>query len=101
MRRTRGRTEIVWCLAGLLLAQAALALALEGPRPELRDPEYGVKLAALRQRLREHPGRPLVLALGSSRTANALQAGRLAPSGECPSAPLVFNFGLTAHGPLR
>jgi hypothetical protein len=92
---------VLWGLAGLALAQVALALALEGPRPELRDPEYGVKVRALGRVVKEHPGRPLVLTLGSSRTAHALRAGRLEPPPGDPAAPIVFNFGLTAHGPVK
>jgi hypothetical protein len=100
-RRTAARRTIAWCLGGLLFGQLALAVTLERWRPDLRDPEYGFKLLALRKRLAENPGRPLVLALGSSRTAQAVRPDRLAPSGGDPAAPLVFNFGLTAHGPVR
>jgi hypothetical protein len=98
-RRRSARRTIAWCLGGLLVGQLVLAVTLERWRPDLRDPEYGYKLLALRKRLAENPGRPLVLALGSSRTAQAVRPDRLVPtSGE---APLVFNFGLTAHGPVR
>ena len=41
-----------------------------------RDPEYGRRANRLRARVAEHPGRPLVLVVGSSRTA----------MGVCPSA---------------
>jgi hypothetical protein len=90
------RREVVWCLAGLVLIQAALAAVLEWPRPDLRDPEYGHKLSELRQRQAETPGRPLVLVAGSSRVLNGLRAGDLNNG-----PPLVFNFGLTRHGPVH
>jgi hypothetical protein len=96
LRRSWSRREVVWCLAGLALIQLALAAVLEWPRPDLRDPEYGHKLRALRERLAEGSDRSLVLVTGSSRVLNGLRAGDLDGAGR-----LVFNFGLTRHGPVK
>src|SRR5213075_1820404 len=82
-------------------SQFALAITLEHWRPDLRDPEFGHKLARLHARLEEQPGRPLVLVLGSSRTGVGLRPEvlhRFALPGGQP--PIVFNFGLTASGPV-
>jgi hypothetical protein len=65
--------------------------------PQARDPEYGKRLARLRARTAEHPGRPLVLVLGNSRTAMGVRPGVLEPA---PGRPLVFNFALAGSGPI-
>ncbi len=81
--------------------QLALALFLTRTRPELRDPEYGSLLQTLQARVAEAPGNPLVLILGSSRSANLF---RPLPPGRGTAAgpdPLVFNFGTLQTGPLR
>jgi hypothetical protein len=60
------------------------------------------KWAILHKRLAEMPDRPLVLMLGSSRTDQSFQAGRLtgqlAPDGR---PLLVFNLGLPAAGGMH
>ena len=53
-------------------------LALDYGPPRLRDPEYGRRLERSHARTAEHPGRPLVLALGSSRTAMGVRPDVLA-----------------------
>jgi hypothetical protein len=91
----------VWCLLTLVVFQIPLAIWIE-PRTELRDPEYGLKLRELQTLLANEPGRPLFLALGSSRTLNGFRPERL--EGMCASdgrAPVFFNFGLTAHSALH
>jgi hypothetical protein len=99
--------------AGLLLfaaLQVALSVAIEGPLAEVREPVRAVREQTLRARLRENPGRPLVLALGSSQTLNALMTETLS-EGRLPGEPIVFNFGtplsslvhqhVTLHGLLE
>jgi hypothetical protein len=92
---------LLWGIASFVVGQAALAVTIEFQRPELRDPEYGYKLLRLRQRLAEEPDAPLVLMLGSSRVSVGFCPEALPPlqSGDDP-APVVFNFGLTAAGPV-
>ena len=80
-----------------LLAQAGLNLALFTHWP-LRDPEYGRRLSALRQRQAERgPGRPLVLLMGSSRVAMNVRPG-LMEVNRREGGPTVFNFGLCRPG---
>ena len=76
-----------------LVGQLALGLAVERWLPAARDPEYASKVARLRGRCAEAPGRPLVLVLGSSRVQLGLRAGSL-DSGPDERPALVFNFGL-------
>src|SRR5207245_1345658 len=65
----------------------------------VRDPEFAAKLERLQARRAEAAGRPLVLALGSSRMAFGLDAASLSGDGDGQGA-LVFNFALLGGGPL-
>jgi hypothetical protein len=91
----RSRAPLAW--AGVLFAGIQLALGwfITCTHPEIRDPEYGSLLNALQARLAEAPGHPLVLVLGSSRSANLFR-----PSPPGPG-PVVFNFATLSTGPLR
>jgi hypothetical protein len=81
---------VVWYVA----LQAALICT-----PAVRDPEYGHRLARLRDRQREHPGRPTVLLIGSSRVAMNVHTDLL-PTNRADDGPLVFNFAQCRAGPL-
>lgn len=97
----RARATLVWALVSFACCQLALAVAMDRRLAELRYPEYGRKLARLRVRLSEQPGRPLLLALGSSRTEAGLwpeAALRCRPAAS--ERPVVFNFGLVQAEPL-
>lgn len=97
----RARSALLWGLAYFALAQLVLGVAVTHWQPVLRDPEYGYKLARLRERLAEAPGQPLLLVLGSSRTGaglrpDVLPAWRLADG----RTPIVVNAALTGSGPI-
>lgn len=68
----------------------------------LRDPLWGRKLAILRSRAAAEPDRPLVVVLGSSRTALGV---KLENSLELDSAtdrpPIVFNLAVMGAGPVN
>lgn len=87
-------------LAVAVASQVGMGVAIETVRPEWRDPEYGHRLRQLRQLTSTHPGRPLVLAIGSSRTQMGLSPVAMGFPDE-PGAPLVYNFGQAGAGPLR
>ncbi len=72
------------------------AVALDHGPPHLRDPEYGLRLNSLRQRIAEHPARPPVLVVGSSRTGQGIRPG----VGEPADGPLVFNMSQAGGGPV-
>lgn len=98
----RARRVIIGAVLFLLGLQIASALLIDCRFPELCDPEYRIRLEKLRARLAEHPDRPLVLMLGSSRVLNGFQPqqlNRLATSAGLPVNS--FNFGLLCAGPLR
>src|SRR4051812_44856236 len=103
LNRRRG-LQLLWFLAGFVVVQAGLGAGVERLWPAVRDPEFAARAEQLHQ---HHPQgaasrRPLVLALGSSRTLMGLDARRLseatAETGDVP--PLVFNFGVPGSGPM-
>jgi hypothetical protein len=98
MRRRRHRMRralrcLGWAGLSFVLLQLLLGWRLERGPADRRDPDYALKEQRLRALLPCPAGRPLVVALGSSRTLLGLAAGRIRPA-------LVFNFGLTGAGPL-
>jgi hypothetical protein len=100
-RPGRATAALVWGAALFLAGQLALCLYIDGRHPERRDLEHGLKWQLLRRKLAACPGRPLVLALGSSRVEWGLRPDALPP---CTSpdgrAPLVFNYGMSGAGPF-
>lgn len=81
-----------------MIAQLALAAAIEYALPEVRDPQYAVRERRLLSRMAGDQ-RQLWLMLGSSRTQLGLQAGRFSKCSDC-SGTLAFNFGMPGCGPL-
>jgi hypothetical protein len=96
-RSHQARRVLAWGVSLFLGSQLLLGLLLTWWLPGLGDPEYACKLAALRERLSAAPGRPLVLALGSSRAALGVRPEVVAESAD---GPLLFNFALLGSGPV-
>src|SRR5439155_953665 len=91
-----GDSSVLW---SALFALHALAFAaMEVVRPDIRDPEYGKRIERLKARVAEHPRRPVVVVLGSSRAAMGVrpQAWEELPHNE--SAPLLFNLARVGGG---
>ncbi|MFO0797862.1 MAG: hypothetical protein U0804_10310 [Gemmataceae bacterium] len=100
-RRRSAASALLVGVVGVLVIHAAALVLMESAFPQLRDPEYGRRSTALRARLAENPGRPLVLVVGSSRTCMGLspaawEAARPGGAGD----PLLFNMGLVGGGPV-
>jgi hypothetical protein len=97
-----GRSAVLWAVPVFLLGQLALNLAIERWRPSVRYPEYGFRLASLRKQIRTHPGRPVAVMLGTSRTEAGVRPGVLedlhTPDGR---EPVVFNFGIPGFRPIH
>lgn len=100
-RRSGARTAICCGLAAFALIQIGLSVIMDCWLPVLHDPEYGHKLALLRARLAEHPDRPLVLVLGSSRSGIGLSPAAFPPLEVDGRPALVFNFAITGCGPVQ
>ena len=98
----RSRAVLGAFAAVALLAHVAAFVAMDVVRPDLRDPEYGLRVPQLRARLREHPDRPLVLVIGNSRAAmgvkpDAWEAVRPGAAAD----PLLFNLSTVGAGPIQ
>jgi hypothetical protein len=86
-------SELRWLAVSLVGIQLFLGLDVDQFRTEVRDPEFAAYRRQLTARLCESGDRPLILALGSSRTQGGLRAEWLSSS-SAPGSPLVFNFAL-------
>ena len=97
----RARLALLGGAMLFVLGQLALNVFIERWQPCIRYPEYGYHLTGLRRLLAAEPGRPLLLALGSSRTLMGFRPDVLPPYRTRSGAvPLAFNFGVTRCGPL-
>lgn len=101
LRRSRGRAALASAVACFMLGQLVLVLAIDYADVELRDPFWGRKLALLRQRLAQEPDRPLLLVLGTSRTALGLKPAFAPLPSMADARPVVFNFGMIGAGPIQ
>ncbi len=99
--RRNARLSVVSALTFFVLFQLLIDWVVQRQRIELRDPEYGFKLPALKRGLGLYPDRPLLLILGSSRTEIGLIPSELhlvSPDGD--KEPFVFNMAISGSGPI-
>jgi hypothetical protein len=94
--RRSHRGKVCWYVLGVVAAQLVLEAALEWTGG-VRDPMFQVTAARLAERRAEMPSRPLLLALGSSRTLLALDAGQVTRD---DGSWLVFNCSDLGSGPM-
>lgn len=102
-RRRSARAAFGWFAGSLLLAYVAAVAAVDHVWPQLRDPEYGRRVTRLRERVAEHPDRPLVLVVGSSRVSFGLSPAaweETRPNDPARPDPLLFNLSLVGSGPV-
>lgn len=67
----------------------------------MRDPLFEIKWTKLRERLQEHPERPLILVLGSSRPAAGIRPELWQEHSASDQSPMVFNFAMAGVGPRQ
>jgi hypothetical protein len=92
---------VAWSLGLFWVIFFALTAVLDRAVPERYDPEYAARIDRLRTVRVEHPGRPLVLALGSSRMAMAFAPELLPPLTAADGRPVTaFNFSHVGAGPI-
>lgn len=97
----RGRMAVLAGLLGFIALQLAMSVLMDTRWPDLRDPEYGLKLHRLRAQQAANPARPLYVLLGSSRSAMSIQPSVLFPdAAERSQTPLVINCGIMGGGPI-
>ncbi len=97
-RLRKARNLLLWSVAGFFLLQLLTGLVLEQFCIGICDPEYSHHEKRLRQRIAEHPDRPVLVMFGSSRVANGFEAKLTQEL--LGQEWTVFNFGLTTCGPL-
>ncbi len=95
----QARRVLLWGLLFFLGLHLVAAVSVERCMPEARDPEFAIKAERLQVLRRQAPDNPLVLMLGSSRTAEGFRAGDVHARWDGRPA-LVFNFGLSGGGPV-
>lgn len=98
--RNRARATALAGLAAIAFAWFGMAVAVETVKPEWRDPEYGHRLKQVKALRAAHPLRPLVIAVGSSRTQMAFSPAAMELP-DAPGSPLVYSFGQAGAGPLQ
>ena len=91
------RRIILWWGGVFLALQAGLAFSLDTWLTRWRDPNFAAHRDCLLRQSKKHPGRPLVVVAGSSRTMNGVCPGSLPDDGH---GPLLFNWGFPYHSPL-
>src|SRR5262245_37566186 len=102
-KRYSARAALACFAVAALALHAGAIIVLDELRPGVRDPEYARRVTRYQARVAEHPGRPVVLVIGSSRAA----------MGVCPAAweahraanpvrpdPLLFNMSMLGSGPV-
>jgi hypothetical protein len=97
----QSRKSLVAGLLFFIAAQALFNIVADTQHPGLYDPEYGIRLALLRARLAETPDHPLLVMIGSSRTAMCFKPELLAEMRTSDGTPMLpFNFCHLAAGPV-
>ena len=97
----RARATLICGLLAFIGLQLGLPMIAGSDNTAIRDPLFEIKLTKLRERLKEHPQRPLILVMGSSRPAAGIRPDlwqRLATSDR---TPMVFNFAMAGVGPRQ
>jgi len=97
--KTKARQAVASGLLALALAHLGLNLALDTVKPEWRDPEFGWRMKRLAELDRTRGDRPLVVALGSSRTQMGFSPADMGVA-DGPDGPVIFNMGQAGAGPL-
>lgn len=89
----RARAALSWSVLAFVVIQLAFTVVVDGWFPFFYDPEAQERLQELRNCLTAEPDRPLLLMVGSSRTAMAFHPEIVGPLRQGPGPqPLVYNY---------
>lgn len=94
-RSNSWRRIVAWALFWIVAVQGVAVLYLECFHSDFLDPKYGCRVVALREQRRQQSDRPLLLALGSSRTEQGFRPSLLESTG-----PMFYNLGRGGSSPL-
>lgn len=102
MSRLRtARAVLIWCAVAFVLVQVFVAGAADVLAPEVYDTEYAARLTRLQARRAEHPDRPLLLLLGSSRTGQLFRPEQMPTFADSEGRTVLpFNFSRNGGGPV-
>jgi hypothetical protein len=90
-----------WTLIFFLAGHLGIGLYLYHRHSDLFDPEVTLRLRMLPERLAESPGRPLALAVGSSRLVLGLRPVSVMDQvTDEPKKAILFNFSMLGAGPM-
>jgi hypothetical protein len=95
----RARRALLWFGLFFCAFTGAAAWAVEHRFLHARDPEFAIKITHLRAQLERAPGQPLVVMLGSSRSALGFRAGDVHETRDGRHV-LAYNFALLGGGPF-
>jgi hypothetical protein len=99
--RSQGIPALLWALFFFLGGHLLAGRYLHRRHPEFFDPEVTLRLRKLPARLAEMPGRPLALALGSSRIVLGLRpASVIEQTTATDPQAVLFNFAMLGVGPV-
>jgi hypothetical protein len=97
--RTKARPALLWTLFFFFLGHIVAGVYLHRRHPEFFDAEVALRLHKLPARMAEAPGRPLALALGSSRLVFGLRPTSAMEQGnDGTDGTLLFNFSVLGAG---
>lgn len=94
--RSRAKYSVLAGITCVVLGTLGLNVVLDTVKSEWRDPEYGHRV----KELRTLTARPLVVALGSSRSQMGFSPTHLG-LGDGPDAALVYNLSQAGCGPIQ
>ena len=97
----RARVTLLCGLVAFIGMQVGLPMIAGSDNTAVRDPVYEIKLAKLRERVKEHPHRPLILVLGSSRAAAGIRPELWQDLASSDRTPMVFNFAISGAEPRQ
>jgi hypothetical protein len=100
--KRRGRAVLLWAVVLYAAAQLGLDVVMDLWCPWLPNTVWREKWPQVQQLAADTPDRPLVVMLGSSRTDDGFQAGRLSGRLGPDGRPLqAYNFGVPMTGPAH
>jgi hypothetical protein len=101
-KRRLARSDVLWWALAFVALQVGTAVLLDSWLATCRDPDYGFRRWLVRGHTSREPERPLLLALGTSRTLFGLRPDLIEGARPgAPDDPLVFNFGRSGYGVMH
>jgi hypothetical protein len=100
-KRSRiSRTECLSALAGFVTLTIAFSAIMDARYPHWTDREYAARRTLILQRVEEHPERPVLAVLGSSRTGTGFVPEEMGPLFDADGRQVaVFNYSHRGAGP--